>query len=971
LQYEQIIYFDKMNSFLYRVAATFYQHYENEINTITFVFPNRRAGIFFQKYLSQIVDKPIFSPEIVTIDECFFAASELQTGDRLSMLFRLYRIYKELSNSDETFDTFAFWGETLISDFNEVDKYEVDARQLFTNITELKEIDKLFNVFTDNQIEAIRQFWKSFIPVNETKSQQSFLATWEILFPLYDKFTQELKIENCGYEGMIFRDVIEKLQSKSSVPWFENKRFVFIGFNALNPCEKALLTILQKRGQADFYWDYEAFELRDTNNPASLFYTENTNTFPSKYKIDLASELLKDKNIELLSVPSAIGQAKHIYHTLQQLYPGDCDEKSFLKTAVVLPDENLLLPLLYSIPSNINKINVTMGYPLNLTPVAGLMDHIFELQKRKREIGGETKFYHLTVSNILNHQFIALICGKTIEHINNEMIQKNLIYVDAALLQKNKLLSLIFNPDIDATSFLGYLLNLLKLLYYEWHNVRGDATGSHLESGFLYQYYTTVNRIDGIIKEQPVDLSVNMDTLIRLVKQLTLGISIPFVGEPLDGLQIIGTLETRGLDFENVLISSFNEGVYPKKSFSNSFVPYHLRKGFGLPTYEHQDAITSYNFYRLIHRAKNVFFFSDSRIDKGNTGEVSRFYHQLKYHYNLDIKEKTVAYDIAFKTNQQIKVEKNQQIKEKLSSFQDRAYPSKALSASSINTYIQCPLQFYFKYIEGIESASEVSDNIETDMFGNIFHAVMAAIYEPFKGQQVQSTDITSMIKNEHRIFQLLSASFAYYLYKKPKGATVELQGNSLLISKVLLKYIIGVLENDKKHTPFKYINGEEYCETTLQTKFGTVNLKGYIDRIDEKDGNIRILDYKTGSGSLEFRSWDDLFRHDLDPKKRPKHILQTFLYGLLFKGKTEAKVITPGIYYTKNVFYDQFTTELCMKEDRNSKLIIENYYDYETEFHPRLTECIEEIFNPDVPFIQTDILDACIYCDFKTICKR
>lgn len=960
-----------MNSFLYRVAEVFYQNFENKINAFTFVFPNRRAGIFFQKYLSQMAEKPIFSPEIVTIDECFFAASELQTADRLSMIFSLYNIYKELSNSEESFDNFVFWGETLLSDFNEVDKYRVNAQQLFTNATELKEIDKLFNVYTENQIEAIREFWKSFVPVNESRSQLDFLATWEILFPLYEKFRSKLKIENSGYEGMIFRDVIEKLTDNSNVHWFENKQFVFIGFNALNPCEKTLMSVLQKRDQADFYWDYEASELRDTNNPASLFFVENTKLFPSKFVIEPATESLNEKKIELLSIPSAIGQVKQIYHTLQNLHPGDSEEKSFLKTAVVLPDENLLLPLLYSIPASITKINVTMGYPMSLTPVAGLMDNIFELHKRKKEINGEIKFYHLTVSNILNHQFIALICGEVIGTISNQMVQKNLIYVDAATLQKNRLLRMIFNPEIDYDSFLDYLLNLLKLLYNEWYNIKTDASEAHLESGFLYQYYTTVNRIAGVIKEQAVDFKVNMDTLMRLIKQLTQGISIPFVGEPLEGLQIIGTLETRGLDFENVLISSFNEGVYPGKSFNNSFIPYHLRKGYGLPTYEHQDAITSYNFYRLIHRAKNVYFFSDSRIDKGNTGEVSRFFHQLKYHYNLDIVEKKVVYDISFASNQQIKIEKNQIILEKLKSYQQSRTPEMALSASSINTYIQCPLQFYFKNIERIETSAEVSDNIETDMFGNIFHDVMAAIYKPFKGKLVQSADINSILKDNKNIIKLLSESFAYYLYKKNRGVAVDLQGNSLLISKVLLKYIHGILEHDLRYTPFIYINGEEYCETTLETKFGKINLKGYIDRIDEKDGRIRILDYKTGRGSLNFRSWDELFDHDVDPQKRPKNILQTFFYGLLYKHKTNITTITPGILYTRDIFDEQFSTELCLKEEKNSRSVIQNYFDYESEFISRLTSCIEEIFNPDIPFVQTNMTDACGYCDFKTICRR
>ena len=372
-----------MNSFLYRVAEVFFHHFENKINTYTFVFPNRRAGIFFQKYLSQIADKPIFSPQIITIDECFYSASELQLSDKLSMIFDLYDIYKELSKSDENFDSFVFWGETLLSDFNEIDKYRVDAQQLFTNVSDIKDIEKLFNVFTEAQIEAIREFWQNFTPVAENRSQQDFYDTWEILFPLYEKFKNKLKNENSGYEGMIFRDVIEKLNDKLYIQWFENKQFVFIGFNALNPCERSLMSVLQKKGQADFYWDYEAEELRDPNNPASLFYIENTKLFPSKFIILPKIELLKNKRIELFSIPSAIGQVKQIYHILKNIYPENSDEKSFLNTAVVLPDENLLLPLLYSIPTNISKINVTMGYPMYLTPVAGLMDHIYELHKRK------------------------------------------------------------------------------------------------------------------------------------------------------------------------------------------------------------------------------------------------------------------------------------------------------------------------------------------------------------------------------------------------------------------------------------------------------------------------------------------------------------------------------------------------------------------------------------------------------------
>lgn len=960
-----------MNSFLFRVAAVFFQNYQNDINSFTFVFPNRRAGIFFQKYLSEIADKPIFSPEIITIDACFSSASDLQSADKLGMLFKLYHIYKNLSNSEESFDTFAFWGETLLSDFNEVDKYLVDARQLFTNVTELKEIDKLFNVFSENQIEAIRQFWKSFEPVTENKSQQNFLATWEILFPLYERFKGELKNERSGYEGMIFREVIDKLLNKESIPWFENKQFVFVGFNALNPCEKKLMIELKKRNQADFNWDYEAFELRDKRNPASLFFAENTTLFPSKFDIVEPAELLNEKQIELIAVPSSIGQTKQVYQILNQLYPDDSSEKSFLKTAVILPDENLLLPMLYAIPSNINKINVTMGYPLHLTPVAGLMDHIFELHKRKRAFGDTHKFYHLTVSNILNHQFVALLCGDRIGSIANEMIHKNLIYVDAATLQKNKILSLIFNPNVDTESLLDYLLQLLKQLYYEWSNVQDKASDYQLESGFLYQYYITINRISEIVKSQPESFAVCQDTLIRLIKQLTQGISIPFVGEPLNGLQIIGTLETRGLDFENILISSFNEGVYPKKTFSNSFIPYHLRKGFNLPTFEHQDAITSYNFYRLIHRANRIFFISDSRIDKGNTGEVSRFFHQLKYLYNLKINEKTVVYDVAFNSIQPIQVVKNEYVADKLKLFFNEDASKMALSASSINTYVKCPLQFYFTNIENIEQTKDIAENIENDMFGNIFHATMASLYAPYKGRVLNADNIDILIRNENHINQLISQAFAYHYFKQPRNTSVELEGNNLLISKVLLKYVVGVLQNDKKHAPFEYIDGEKRCESVIQTKYGNVKIKGYIDRIDTKEDFIRIIDYKTGSGSLEFSSWDDLFKHDMEPKKQAKNVLQTSLYGFLYKNYTASKSITPGIYYTKNVFNDNFTTEIIFKPQQSSKITIQNYFDFEDEFTTRLIDCVEEIFNPDTPFVQTNAIESCSYCDFKTICKR
>ena len=960
-----------MNSFLYRIAQVYYSEYQETISDLTFVFPNRRAGLFFQRYISEIAARPVFSPEIVTINECFTSASHWQTADRLSNLFRLYRIYKEQSGSDETFDSFVFWGEMLLSDFEDVDKYRVDARQLFTNITELKQIDQLFNVFSEKQVEAIRQFWSNFVPVTEGKTSEDFVATWKIMLPVYEQFRAELITENIATEGMICRDVADRLRKKELIPEFENKQFVFIGFNALNPCERTLFAELQKRDQADFYWDYEAAELRDPDNQASRFYAENIHVFPSKYTIDPIIESLQDKRIELIAVPSAVGQTKQAYAILNRLFPQEVPNQSWIKTAVVLPDESLLVPLLHSLPAQIGKVNVTMGFPLKSTPVSGLIEHIFELQRRMRVSGNRISFYHQTVSNILNHQYIALLCNEDANRITHQMAQNNWIYVDAEELKKNELLATIFIPQTDTSAFLPYLLHILRTLQNGWQKASTEEHSYQLECDFLYQYYVTINRMADIMKDKPVEVDMNIDTLVRMTRQLTSGITIPFVGEPLDGLQVMGVLETRGLDFENLIITSFNEGVFPQKSSTNSFIPYSLRQGFELPTTEHQDAITAYNFYRLIHRATNIYFLYDSRTEGMQTGEVSRFMNQLHYHYGVKVQKKTISFDIGFENAQPIQIEKSPAVMDKLLRFTSQEEKSPSLSASSINTYIDCPLQFYLTKVEDVEQADEVLETVEANMFGTLFHAVMENLYKPYKGLMMQESDFDTLISHRLQIDKEITLAFAINYFKKKNNAIVPLEGNNLLIASVLRKYILQVLQIDKKHAPFRYISSEERCniQYPIQNGLVTVNLKGFIDRIDEKEGRIRILDYKTGSGKLDFKNLDEVFEHNKE--NRAKFVLQTFLYGIFYKEKAEGKIITPGIYYMRDVFKDDFDTELHAKPERSINETVTDFSVYEEEFRAHLTNSLEEIFNPDIPFIQTENSKICLYCPYVGVCNR
>ncbi len=958
-----------MNSFLHRIAQIYFNHHGADVSQFTFVFPNRRAGLFFQKHLSVIAGQPIFSPEIITINDCFASATSWQTADKLSMLFRLYKIYRKLSKSEESFDTFAFWGEMLLNDFNEVDKYMVDAQQLFTNVTELKEIDQLFNVFSKRQIEAIKQFWTNFIPVTEEKNKQQFIATWNILFPVYEEFIQELIAENTATEGMISRNIATRLKAKENISQWNNKQFVFIGFNALNPCERTLMAELQKLGQADFYWDYEANELRDPDNPASMFYAENTHLFPSKYYIEPICESLNDKITEIVAVPSAVGQAKQVYSILNKIFPPGDKDANLIETAVVLPDETLLVPLLHSLPEQIGKVNVTMGYPLNTTPVSGLIENIFELQRRVRFTANKAIFYHQTVSNILNHQYISLLCKEEAQLIGKHLSENNRIYVAEEELHKNEILNSIFIPQTDTGKFLQYLLQILQNLQNGLQLTKTETNEFQLESDFIYQYYITINRMVDIINESTVDIEMNLDTLMHLTKQIISGISIPFVGEPLNGLQVMGVLETRGIDFKNLIITSFNEGVFPKKNSTDSFIPYNLRKGYNLPTYEHQDAITSYNFYRLIHHAQRIFFIYDSRTDGMQTGEVSRYLHQLFYHYGLEIKRKTVAYDISFSNIENIQVEKTPEVMQKLGLFLTNNENSRSLSSSSIKTYIDCPLQFYLTQIEKAEQPDEVTEMVEDNMFGTLFHAVMENMYESFKGKIMQPENLQTLYDNQLFIDKQISKAFAEKFFKRKNNETVALEGNNLLIAKVLNKYVKQVLKTDKNYAPFRYVNSEERCKISFKIDAGYVNLKGFIDRVDEKDGILRILDYKTGAGSLEFKGWNEVFEHNNN--KRNKYVLQTFLYGIFYKEKAAGKIIKPGIYYIRNIFNEGFVTELSYKPDKDTNEVVEDFSKFEDEFNERLKTCLDEIFNPEIPFFQTTDIKPCEYCPYSGICNR
>lgn len=964
-----------MKPFLYQVATLFYQQYGAEIHRLAFVFPNRRAGLFFQKYLSEISEKPLFSPSILTINDLFMQLSGMHPADKIQMLFRLYELYKQRSGSSESFDEFIYWGEMLLNDFDDIDKYMVDARMLFRNVSDLKSLDDDFNYLSPEQVQAIRSFWSSFYPKGDSPNQQHFLELWEILYDLYAGLRTSLAKDGCGYDGMIFREVVEQLE-KEPMSDFPFDQVVFVGLNALSVSEERLLLALQKKGVADFYWDYVGPWVTDPDNKASFFLERNLRLFPSRMQLPATEPVQAE--IRVMGVPSAIGQAKQVYPILQALADEQqLTDESALRTAIVLPDEHLLVPVLNAIPEAIQHINVTMGYPLAGTPVAALMEYILTLQKNIRYIDRVPGFYFRDVLPILNHQYVMAAAPEEVSQLVKDMTAGNRIYVHAADLNRHELLSILFTPVQNTEELSDYLIHVLEALNACLRNNRPNPddeemisnstqTTADIEQEFIFHYFATVNRMKEVMREAKIEM--RLDTYFRLLKRMTDLITIPFEGEPLSGLQVMGVLETRALDFDRLIILSMNEGIFPLKKAANSFIPYNLRRGFGLPTYEHQDSVWAYHFYRLIRRAKQVTLLYDTRTTGLQTGEVSRFVHQLRYHYQYPLIDELVVYDVASSAVPPISVQKTAEVEKLLSDFLSGG--PRALSASAINTYLDCPLKFYFSVLEQIQEEDEITETVERDVFGSILHKVMEDLYAPFKGKLVTADLLKLLRKDQPLLTGTIARAFAELFFKSP--VVRPLEGENFLTGEMIRKYAEKILEQDARFTPFHYIESEKKVRATITlSDKRVVQLKGFIDRVDSLDRVLRIVDYKTGSGKLEFESVDGLF--DKEAKDRPKAVMQVFLYAWMFQQLSEytGMPIQPAIYYLRTLFQRSFDPVVEQKKGRGKVDKVNSFQEFVADFEDKLRQCLDEIFNLDIPFTQTETGKACAYCSFRGLCGK
>ena len=943
------------NAFLYQIAKHYVSEYDGDLKDVCFVFPSRRSSLFFRKYLGLCSSGPLFSPELLTVSDLFDRLSPYARADRIELVSILYKHYVELGAAAglmcDSFDEFVYKADTLLSDFNDVDQYDVDAASLFTNVRDLESISTDYDYLSEGQREAIRNFWKITLDNSSQRpGKMRFLQVWNILGPLYDAFTGDLASRGIAYDGMMTREVARMADSHDArldEVLSKYDRIVFVGHNALSVCERKLFDYVRNSGKGDFYWDFNGELLRDSNNKASQFISGYISDYPSRYALEDKAEGYPE--VEVISVPSATGQAKKVAECLHGLNPDS--------TAIVLPDESLLMPLLNSVPEEITKINVTMGYGLSNSALAALMSSLGPLQLNRRTKGGETTFYHKDVTAVLSHPFVLNACSDESKALQTRINLNNLVQVPASLLCEGQpeLLAAIFRPVDSVDEAYAWQLHVIELL---------AGRISDLEKEFAYGYYKAISHI----RDLQIPYLDKLETYFHFLRQITARLNVPFRGEPLHGLQVMGPLETRALDFENVIILSVNEGTFPAKNQIDSYIPYSLRRGFGLPTPELFDSISAYHFYRSIYRARKVVLMYDSRTFGVHSGEPSRFIMQLKHHYTqVPLVEKVCTYTISPAERGTASVVKDEEVMKQLKEvYVDEGH---SFSASSLNDYMGCPLKFYYTKVKGIKESDKVDEGFESGPFGTAFHGVMEKLYDPYRNEIISPDVIGKLLGEKEKLDALIRS----HLDEAFRYNGLPISGKRLVTFEMLRKIVLATLEYDRNYAPFIYLDGERKIYADLDVDGVKVNLMGIIDRLDSKEGTVRIVDYKTGSVKLQNKSDKDkvtvekIFDTGMG-NNRPYSAFQMYLYAYLmarFKsgtlnggglGADPVEDMDICVYQMKEIFKPSLWTF-----GSNDAML--------RDFEDRLKALIREIMS-EGEFVARPSEKSCDYCPVRVLCS-
>lgn len=959
-----------MESFLKLVAADLYKHTEGNLAHTAVVFPNKRAGLFFNEYLAQESESPIWSPAYVSISELFRSLSPWEVGDPVKLVCELYKIFRRETQSTETLDDFYFWGEMLISDFDDADKNKVDTDKLFSNLQDLRNIMDDYTFIDDEQEEAIRQFFQNFSIERRTALKERFISLWDVLGNIYKGFRESLASQNIAYEGMMYRHVIEHLDV-DKLPY---EKYVFVGFNVLNKVEHTLFTQLKDAGKAVFYWDYDEFYMKENRqavtHEAGEFIRRNLRDFPSPLSGELFKNLSKPKEVHYIASSTENAQARYLPQWIRNNLT--TPEK---ETAVVLCNEALLQPVLHSLPAEVKHVNITMGFPLSQTPVYSFLIALLELHTHGFNFKSG-RYTFQSVVTLLKHPYTRQLTGQA-ELLEKELTRNNRFYPLPGELGKDEFLTRLFTP---LSGNLNLCIRLSETLQQVAGIYQANTSGTEDTDAFnqlyresLFKAYTTINRFRTLIEED--ELTVQSETFRRLLVKVLSTTNIPFHGEPAIGMQVMGVLETRNLDFRHLVLLSVNEGQLPKSGGDSSFIPYNLRKAFGMTTIEHKIAVYAYYFYRLLQRAERITLMYNTSSDGLNRGEWSRFMLQFLIEWPHPITRQFLEAGQSPQGTSPITVEKTPDVMRQMQSLFDvRANPKAKFSPSALNYYLDCPLKFYYRYVAGLSAPDEVSAEIDSATFGSIFHYAAEHIYKDLTthGKVINKEALETLLRNEVKLQDYVDTAFKKLFFNVPQNEKPEYNGVQLINSAVIARYLKQLLQNDLRYAPFTFIASEMEVDEPIdiQTPKGVIKSRigGIIDRMDSKDGTLRIVDYKTGGDADTPPHVESLFIPD---KKRSNYVFQTFLYAAIMCRKQPTMKIAPALLYIHRAATETYSPVIQMGEPRKPKEAVEDFSKYEKEYRERLQGLLEEIFNPEKSFTQTEIIEKCTYCDFKALCKR
>lgn len=943
-------------TFIEQVAADIYANYQHQLQNVVVVFPNQRTGLFFRKALHKVAQKTTWMPKMYGITEFMKLNSTFKKIDSISVNTRLYRIFMKYSRREESFDQFYSWGEMLLEDFNEIDRQLIDPKEIFQLIENVQSIDQAFAFLTNDQIQAIKSFWESFMPPDFSDEQNNFREVWEVLSNVYHDLQAELLQENLAYEGMYFRHCAENLKNET---WnFPNDVTVcFIGFNALTKSEETVLDVFRKRGQARYYWDYDKYYIENKHQEAGHFIRKYIKKFPSSVPPSEQIQLNATKITEI-GIPQSIGQTKSV----AQFFKEDYTENS----AILLPDQVLLMPLLNTLSKNVKK-NVTMGYPVRQSITFALLKSICEMHRHLKKAPNGNSLLHFKIyREILKNPHLQSKSQDWIDQFIDHC-EKNRIYFPSEddLKDAPEAIRQLFTFETESNglqlvekciiifSFILEKENLEEVLDQEiWED--------EMYRQLLFYVKIELEKLRDNMAQNNIPLQ--LETASKIIRQHISRLNIPFESDVTEGVQILGFLESRNLDFDTVFVLNMNEDMVPTNNYRNSFIPYHLRRGFGLFTSEDQEAQAAYYFYRLLHKAKNLYLLYDTEPGALGGGEKSRFMLQLESETNYPIERLQQVQTIKLQAEDSISIPKTEEI---LAQIETMSTGERSLSPSALNVYLDCSLKYYYKHIAKIDEKREMTSALDHVEFGNILHHTIEKLYrgnkERTKSDVVNQSDFVEIEKNiESCIIEAFRETF-----NLKKDQKVHLTGHILIAYNVVTDYVKRILEADKLYAPFTIVHLEEKISGTIQVDGKTLNLGGFVDRLDQKDGIYRIIDYKTGSYAYKkkFSKLEDLFQ----AKHRKDYIFQVILYGILYKNSlTQSNIkVQPQLLFVREKLQDMMKPIMMNKEPLLDISSVEEL------FTEDLQNTLSALISPNIPFTQTTNKDKCQYCYYNSICKR